>query len=532
MADLWLHYHQRHQVTLTTSYTIREALPDLFPELCADIDMHQQWGQWLSRQNALRASPDITVYSTKMNEHPQLACEDAPDIMEKWEEAFTAFFHAIPISLHGHAGDALSSQLLISIVLFLKDRIGPLSSKTALDLPKTSLKSCHSAVLKGVYGGAFGSLAHVARVRDWRAWACGTPPAVIDSNSASISGAIKRAKRRHCAFLLVEMVSSETGVALSPYVWRELLRACQSSRLLIVVDETITAIRCGAPFAYQRPEYVQFGRPDMIVFGKAVRTHGVALDLQGINIGPLVKDIESPQDLCFRVFSQPASAMDLLLSWGTLHLAKAQDWPGRAQTVSKVLRSIITVDYGISEPKGLEALVWMEKESLLGNPDRSFVRSMDISPAVISATAGEAVTRWLPLLDAPMLSIATVKKNLFGFDSRPYRILLSKRFEKICSTIPYCIRCGSAIDADKRPACDLCVGRTCASCEVRIGEIIQQRQAGIQSPASQEHNCPFIQGGASSQDQMGSSKVEISNMGWLMNVIPNIQGRNMLTRGV
>ena len=36
------------------------------------------------------------------------------------------------------------------------------------------------------------------------------------------------------------------------------------------------AIRCRAPFAYQRSEY--HGRPDLVLFGKGVKTNGIAID--------------------------------------------------------------------------------------------------------------------------------------------------------------------------------------------------------------------------------------------------------------
>lgn len=54
----------------------------------------------------------------------------------------------------------------------------------------------------------------------------------------------------------------------------------------------LTSIQCGAPFAHQLLEYHTCEYPDLVLFGKAVGTHGVAVEWRGSNIKELgiVKD--------------------------------------------------------------------------------------------------------------------------------------------------------------------------------------------------------------------------------------------------
>lgn len=55
--------------------------------------------------------------------------------------------------------------------------------------------------------------------------------------------------------------------------------------ICLQVDELI---QCGAPFAYQLPEYHTREYPDLVLFGKAVWMYGVAVEWRGSDIKKLV----------------------------------------------------------------------------------------------------------------------------------------------------------------------------------------------------------------------------------------------------
>ena len=54
--------------------------------------------------------------------------------------------------------------------------------------------------------------------------------------------------------------------------------------MVLIVDEALTIIRCGAPFAHPLYLYRRHGHPDLILLGKGIQTCGVAVDLKAINM--------------------------------------------------------------------------------------------------------------------------------------------------------------------------------------------------------------------------------------------------------
>ena len=84
--------------------------------------------------------------------------------------------------------------------------------------------------------------------------------------------------------LIIEIVRAADGSVMSEASWKHILQACKRYCLVLVVDEALTAIRCGAPFAYQLPQYRKHGWPDLVLFRKAIRTNGIAVEWEGINM--------------------------------------------------------------------------------------------------------------------------------------------------------------------------------------------------------------------------------------------------------
>ncbi|KAI4184565.1 MAG: hypothetical protein LQ346_006089 [Caloplaca aetnensis] len=277
------HYRSRHDIKLTQALTASDLLHEYHPEQFPDLDLHNGYGMLLTRQDVLRKENDARVGSLALRYHqtPALIAHDQRDILEGHREAYFQFFDCDAISLHGHVSDAMNACLHGSLIQHLRSWSSALGHSDPMCLPQTAPQL---AVMDGAYGAGYGPLAYstvVARMRDV---ACGIPPPVVDMNPHILMDQVGAAKEAGCVALLVEVVRSRDGRPMPPGVWQVTVEACRTHGLFLIVDEALSAIRCGAPFAHQLPEYRRGGRPDLVLFGKGVRTCGVAVDWEGVNM--------------------------------------------------------------------------------------------------------------------------------------------------------------------------------------------------------------------------------------------------------
>ncbi|KAI4193662.1 MAG: hypothetical protein LQ350_008215 [Teloschistes chrysophthalmus] len=314
------------------------------------------------------------------------------------------------------------------------------------------------AVTQGSYGAGYGQLAYNAVIDSCRPLGNGPRPALIDtSNPDRIDGQIRAAKDMGCVALIAEIVNACDGKVINEQVWRSNLKACERYGLFVVVDEALTSIRCGAPFAYQLPQYAKHGLPDLVLFGKAIRTNGIAVEWRVVNVSKLgLRSGESREFVILdwqERLTEMAQAADLLISWGTIVLAKKEEWSQRAIEVGRILWKFIVQD-GIPAEKiaGLSSLIYLEMED-----------SKRHSSPVMGAKAGHHV-RWLPVLDKMITSEATLRKRVFGLTSLPHRRAISAYLKEQDIRLQFCSRCGSAVDVDVQP-CEACVVRVCEECE-------------------------------------------------------------------
>ena len=136
------------------------------------------------------------------------------------------------------------------------------------------------ATAHGSYGAGCGPLAYKSVLSFAQGLGNGRRPLMIQTGiPEKIESQVRKAKAEGCVALIVEMVRAADGSVLSQDAWRHLLNACKGHCLVLIVDEALTAIRCGAPFAYQLPQYRKFGWPDLFFPGK--RLEQMALRLNG-----------------------------------------------------------------------------------------------------------------------------------------------------------------------------------------------------------------------------------------------------------
>lgn len=439
----------------------RECCPQDFP----DIDLHQSFGSFLTRRNPISQTvdPDIAKYWDMLSKTPALLQHYIPDISERYRVAFKRFFGVDPISIHGHVSDAANPHLLTSL---LKHLMAESSEHSGSENPNISFlseedrKVCRVAVTDRTYGSGYGPLAYNSVIPIVRPLACGETPTVINTRKpASIDRQVRLAKENGCVVLLAEIVRAADGTAIPGAAWKALLEACKQHRLVLVVDEAMTAIRCGAPFAHQLPQYQEFGLPDLILFGKGVRTNGIAIEWNGINMQKLGIDDQDTREVTMIAwqerYTEMATAADLLTSIGTLTMAAKEDWPQRAQKIGGVLRGIIKSE-GIAKPsavKGLHSLIYLRK--------KDYAR---ISPPVMGAYAGDYV-RWLPALDEVMMSEDELMAKIFGKSSLAHRKEAAEWYESMQLQPRWCSACGEPVGAEKEDVCIMCVARRCEECE-------------------------------------------------------------------
>ena len=453
-----LHLHQRPpSKNLSPRIHGRRDRRQNSPQEYPDLDFHHTFGSFLTRRNPISRSvnPEIAVYWDLLTKSPAMLQHHIHDIGDRYRDIFRDFFTAEPISLHGHVSDASNAALLTSLLSHLASHASPdfkgsIFREGDKDNPRL-------AVTEGSYGAVYGCLAHDAVMESVRPLGNGPPPVIVQSRcAAKIDAQVKDAKSLGCIALITEVVRARDGKSVSMQAWKVLLRACKKYGLPLIVDEALTSIRCGAPFAYQLPQYSKHGFPDLVLFGKAVRTNGVAVEWRGVNVQKL--GITDSEDRPFTIldwqehFTEMAQAADLLTSWGTLTLAKRERWPQRAQAVGRILRDIIA-DSGIKEARigGLHSLIYLR-----------LADNARLSP-VMGAKAGKQV-RWLPTMDTIMTSEEKLRTKVFGVGSIPHRREISAYLGNQNIRLRFCSRCGDAVDADIR-SCDVCVVRVCEECE-------------------------------------------------------------------
>ena len=472
-----------------------------------DLDFHQSFGSFLTRKNPVDKSVDRRVagYWRLLNQTPSAIQYHYFDIRELYQKKFRQYFKAQVISLHGHVSDAANPNLLMSLLLHLMappeasesgsassaandpednptrhsasnpandDANIPASPATdyASDsstgntivgvdfLEHANRQNPRIALAQKSYGATFGPMAYQCVLPSVRSVANGPKPFFVNiRNFKKIKNQVKKAKAAGCIAMIVEIVSATDGSVINIVTWRRLLSACREHCLVLIVDEALTAMRCGAPFAYQLPQYANAGFPDLVLFGKAVRTNGIAVEWRGINIQKLGikkrdKRLETILDWEDR-FTAMATAQDLLASWGTLILAHKEDWTTRAPEIGSLLRDMLRRE-GIRPQliSGLHGLIYIRQKNYVTR-----------SPIMV-ANSGTYI-RLLPTMDAVMTSREQLLAKVFGASSIPHRAEFAAFLRGEDYDLHWCSKCGLAVDEDKLEVCEKCVVRQCAECE-------------------------------------------------------------------
>lgn len=171
-------------------------------------------------------------------------------------------------------------------------------------------------------------------------------PTVLSRNfdSVSLCRELRALQNRGYIGILFEIVSANGGMVISSEQWNMLAESCLQCELFLVVDEALTAVRCGAPFAFQRPEYAKY-EPSFILFGKGIRVSGLAVNPRGVMISKLGLDQQNLIRFCTLWADRlPSSVLPfpvLLESLGTLRLIRQKNLPERSERIGLYLRELL-----------------------------------------------------------------------------------------------------------------------------------------------------------------------------------------------
>lgn len=294
-----------------------------------------------------------------------------------------------------------------------------------------------------------------------------------EADEETLNAQFADAKTKGCIAVVFDMVSTEDGSVLPPEKFGLVKACCARNRLLLIVDETMTAMRCGAPFAFQRPEYAREAvgyQPDLVIFGKGIGVSGIAINFEGVTTKGLTytkqEDINQTIRFWRALVSRPIRTPNLLEALSILRASVDEDWPGQSEKIGEAIRGVLhELDPNTKEPdalRGLGAVVALDRDIAIRYRLMCAIRRRS------------QWARLLPKLSSTSADRDGLMQQVFGPESKERRQILSQEAEE-CGAIPlWCFICG--IEATSKDWC-----RTCylSSCNNEVCEAAFQRHACI-----------------------------------------------------
>ncbi|KAI1463653.1 pyridoxal phosphate-dependent transferase [Daldinia caldariorum] len=456
---------------------VNQSLPVSNSQL--DHDFHSGWGSVYTNRSTVSDEEILPLWLQYASDKGSVE-RKYQRLLYEYTDLFSDFFGGYyPISMHAHATDALLPTTIASLILntiatsplvLNSPELKPKSDENPEDTGKRvrdfalsflgwddkHVLSPNFIVADNIYGAGYGPLAHTSKEWEISAIAAGPKPIVVDMKNATeevLNAQFADAKAKGCIAVVFDLVSTEDGLVLRPDDFGRIKACCARNRLLLIVDETMTAMRCGAPFAFQRQEYVRKEadkQPDLVIFGKGIGVSGVAIGFKGVITTGLTytdpADIRKTIRYWRALVSRPIRLPILLEALSILRTAQAENWPANSEKIGDVIRDIIgELDPSTREPdaiRGLGAVVAVNREVAMKFRVMSAIRRR--SPWA----------RWLPKLDGSSADREVLRRQVFGVDSKANRQILAKEADQ-CGIIPlWCFICG--IEATSKDWCRTC----------------------------------------------------------------------------
>lgn len=451
-----------------------------------DHDFHSGWGCTYSARGTTNNDAQTRALWLQYLSNPTSIERQFHVLLGSYTDLFAEFFGSYyPISLHAHATDALFPTTIASLILNtvctsplildseeLRPKANEAPKETGARVRNFSLAllgwtdahiyAPNFVAVKGTYGAGFGPLACMSTEWETQAIATGPHPVVVDlkanPSQEDLDAQFAEAKAQGAIGILLDIVSTEDGSVLSPAQYAQLKLAAQRNQLLIIADETMSAIRCGAPFAFQRPEYNPAStdvQPDLVIFGKGLGISGVAIGFSGVLTHSFAykRRADILQTILYwrAMVSRPVRLPVLIEALGVLRAAQAENWPARSTEIGRTVREILyelEPETKLPEAvRGLGAMIALHKDVAIRLRIQSAIRRR--SPWV----------RWLPKLDRGLTDRELMLRHVFGKESAGRRGTLSKEAESLGTMPLWCFTCG--IQATEEAWCRRCYLGVC-----------------------------------------------------------------------
>ncbi|KAI3334060.1 pyridoxal phosphate-dependent transferase [Ustulina deusta] len=443
-----------------------------------DHDFHSAWGSIYTNRSTvgdkeiLPLWQEYAVDKGSVDRKYQLLLNEYTDLFHK---VFSGYY---PISMHAHATDSIMPTTIASLILntaatsplvldspILRPKADEKPEETGMRVRdfalnflgwnETHVLAPTFVVADNIYGAGYGPLAHASKEWETSAIAAGPKPIVVNMREAdeeTLNAQFAAAKEKGAIAVLFDMVSTEDGLVFPPEKFGLVKACCARNRLLLIVDETMTAMRCGAPFAFQRPEYAREGvefQPDFVIFGKGIGVSGIAIGFGGVMTKGLTytksEDIRQTIRYWRALVSRPIRTPNLLEALSILRASVAENWPEQSERIGEAIRDVLhELEPDTKEPgaiQGLGAVIAIDRNIALRHRVMCAIRRR--SPWC----------RFLPKLGSTSADRDGLMK-VFGQESKEQRQIMSQEAEK-CGAIPlWCFICG--IEATSEDWCRTC----------------------------------------------------------------------------
>ncbi|KAB8264804.1 pyridoxal phosphate-dependent transferase [Aspergillus pseudonomiae] len=337
-----------------------------------DHDFHNAWGTIYSN-NAFVSDNRARQMWEEYTVNPGRVEQQYHVLLNEYTDRFQSFFNGFwPITFHAHVSDALIPTTVASLILntastcplvvedpalspLLKDDPEPEKVqefvRNLLGWNDVHIKTPKLAIVDGIYGCAYGPLAHSSDEWEYRIIGSGPESFYVRRSDfvteETLLNKLIEAKKEGCVAVICDLVNASDGSVFPPEYFRLLRKCCDKVCICLLVDEAMTAIRCGAPLVHQRPEYCEDGgiQPDMIAFGKGMGISGIAINFNGLMMRHLAFHNEAliHQSIRFwrSMVTRPIATPVLIEALGTLNVAAAENWPARSEQIGKAFRKFV-----------------------------------------------------------------------------------------------------------------------------------------------------------------------------------------------